>query len=268
MIANARMYSIGSGTAEAWRALFEWVAARAGVDLEVVDHPPPRPLAALWSRPDLGCAFMCGYPLARSNPRPRVLAAPVPAPAAYGHAPVYWSDIVVRADSPIRSLDDLFGRRFAYTAEDSQSGYQAPRRLFAPSAGAHGGRLFAATVGPLVTPRRVVDAVLAGEADGGPLDSYAHDLIRTHEPMLAAGLRVIASTPTTPIPPLVAAATVAEADAQRIAAALLDAGAAAALAAVRAHLLLDGFAPRSAHDYDILLDFAAEADRFGYTSLA
>ena len=50
--------------------------------------------------------------------------------------------------------------------------------MLAPFARDRGGTLFEATVGPLVTPRRVVEAIVSGEADAGPLDSYFHDLLR------------------------------------------------------------------------------------------
>ena len=61
-VANARMYSVNPGAASAWNELFEWLARASGVDLRVIDHKFPAPLAELWSRPDLGCAFMCGFP--------------------------------------------------------------------------------------------------------------------------------------------------------------------------------------------------------------
>jgi ABC-type phosphate/phosphonate transport system substrate-binding protein len=253
LIANARMYALNAPVAAAWRTLLEWVIAHAKVECEVIDYPPPEPLAALWARPDVGCVFMCGFPIANARPTPRILAAPVPDPARYGGMPVYCTDIVVRTDSPMRQITDTFGRRFAYTTEDSQSGYQAPRQFLAPFAHDRGGALFESMVGPLVTPRRVVEAVLEGKADAGPLDSYFHDLLRRHEPALAGQLRVIASTQFTPIPALVAAPTLPEADAQRLTAALLAVADAAELASIRSELLLRGFAAVDAKAYDALL---------------
>src|SRR5512144_476635 len=162
MIANARMYAVSPRVTAAWNALLGWAIARAGVACTVIDYTPPQPLSALWERADLGCAFMCGYPLARASPAPVVLAAPVPSPAAYRGRPVYWTDVVVRADSPFAALADVFGKRMAYTTLDSQSGCHALRALCAPLAAAHGGRLFAEIVGPLLTPRAVIDAVIEG----------------------------------------------------------------------------------------------------------
>ena len=44
-----------------------------------------------------------------------------------GGQPYYWSVILVRKDSGIRSLDDLKGKRFAFTHLGSTSGYVIPK---------------------------------------------------------------------------------------------------------------------------------------------
>jgi ABC-type phosphate/phosphonate transport system substrate-binding protein len=262
------MYSVDAVTAAAWRALLEWVARRASVACTPIDHPPPSSLEALWSRPDLGCAFMCGYPFARAAPQPVALATPVPSPARYRGQAVYWTDFVVRADSPLQTIADAFGRRMAYTIPTSQSGYQAPRRFLAPFARERGGPLFASLVGPLVTPRRVAEAVVAGAADVGPLDSYAHDLLQKHDPALAARLRTIASTQPTPIPPLVAAPAVDAQVTRRLRDALHAVASADELASLRDDLLIDRFVAADARAYAELLVQADEADRLGYPGLA
>lgn len=262
------MYSLNAPTAAAWRALLAWVLARAGVEGgEVADYPAPAPLADLWARDDLAGVFMCGYPFARANPRPALLAAPVPALEHCAGAPVYWTDIVVRADSDIRALPDVFGRRFGFTTPESQSGYQAPRHLFAPYARQRGTALFAATVGPLVTPRRVIEAVLGGACDAGPVDGYALALLRASEPELAGALRVIASTAPTPIPPLVASPGVDADRVARLRAAFAAVATVDTLAPVRARLLLARFDLPASADYDALLARASEADALGYPRL-
>jgi ABC-type phosphate/phosphonate transport system substrate-binding protein len=270
LIANARMYAVTAAVAAQWRALFVWAGSNAGVTLEHVEHRAPAALHELWQRDDLGCAFMCGYPWATwsgATPRPAVLATVVPSPARYGGRSVYCTDIVVRADSDAAQPGDLYGRRFAYTTPSSQSGYQAPRAFFEEPASVRGGALFESAVGPLVTPRAVVDAVLANSADAGPLDSYWHDLLRAHEPATAARLRVVASTPMTPMPPLVCAAGVAANDAERLSAALLAAGTTSELRAVRDALLIAGFARPDPAQYAILVENARRADAGGYRRL-
>jgi ABC-type phosphate/phosphonate transport system substrate-binding protein len=211
---------------------------------------------------------MCGYPLLRSTPTPIVLAAVQPSPTRYGHEAVYWTDLVVRADSALFTVADALGSRLAYTIEDSQSGYQAPRRFFATFAGAAKGPLFTSLVGPLVTPGNVVQAVLDGTADVGPLDSYAHDLMRRHRPELTVPLRTIATTMRTPIPPMVAAAGTPPGTVARLRESLAAVAGATELADVREALLIERFVTVEAMDYRVLQDAAREADRLGYPRLA
>src|ERR1019366_8727007 len=137
-------------------------------DLDVIDHAFPLPLAELWSRPDLGCAFMCGFPYALAAVKPRPVAAPVPVGAPVSGKPVYATRLVVRADSRFRSLADTFGGRLGYTVEDSHSGYNALRHHLLPYHSAHSGHLYRESVGPLFTPGRVIEALLKDAIDVGP----------------------------------------------------------------------------------------------------
>ena len=130
-----------------------------------------------------------------------------------------------------------------------------------------GGRWFGDVVGPLQTPRAVVDAVLDDRVDAGPLDSWWHDLLKLHEPATAARLRTIASTPMTAIPPLVAAAAVPHNVRARLTAALERVGAEGVLHEVREGLLIDGFARVTSDDYAALAESAGRVDALGYRHL-
>ncbi|HKP67300.1 MAG TPA: PhnD/SsuA/transferrin family substrate-binding protein [Casimicrobiaceae bacterium] len=270
LVANARMYAVDAHVAAWWKHLFAWIASQANVELTTIDHPPPRPLPDLWRRNDLGCAFICGYPWStwlEEATRPQLLAAPIPCAPRYGGRAVYCTDIVVRSDSKFQSIGDLRGTRFAYTAEHSQSGWQAPRAFFADRARHAGGRLFGDVVGPLQTPRAVAAAVIANRADAGPLDSWWHDLLRRHDAATAAQLRTIARTPMTPIPPLVTAATTPAPIRERMIAAFERVGSDATLAPLREALLISGFARVAAYHYLQLAHNAHQIDANGYARL-
>jgi len=253
-VANARMYSVNPAAAAAWRVLLQWVVERADIEAEVIEYAAPQPLPALWKRDDVACAFMCGYPFSRAAPQPVALAAPVPSPEPYHDKPEYWTCVVVRDDSGLRTLGDTFGRRMAYTTPDSQSGYQALRALVAGKP-----HPFSSMIGPLVTPRRVVGAVLAGEADAGPGDSYALDLMRLHEPALVAPLRVVATSRPTPMPLLVASPGVPAGEIDRVRDALAQVEHEPALVPTRAALLLRRFAAVDPQAYAALRDPVGEA---------
>ena len=256
LIANARMYAVTPVVKAAWQELFAWVATTSGVPLTYVDHAAPAPLEALWARDDLGAAFMCGFPFASVTPQPVALAAPVPSPPRYGAKPCYCTDFVVRADSARASKP--FGGRIGWTVTHSQSGYNAVRHhlLGHPAPGAQ-------WIGPLVTPRGVIAAVLDDMIDVGPLDSYVHDLIRRHDPETAAKLRVVASTVMTPIPLLIASRGIDHDVAARLRHALLACHAEPSLAATLDTLLLTRFAEVDPADYAVLPAQKQKADAGG-----
>ena len=118
--------------------------------------------------------------------------------------PVYVTRLIVAADSSFQTLEDTFGGRLGYTVDDSHSGYNALRHHLLPYRLKHGANLYRESIGPLYTPRRVIEAVLAHDIDLGPLDGFAYDLMLRHEPELAKRIRIVATTEAAPIPFLVA----------------------------------------------------------------
>lgn len=260
LVANARMYAVTPVVKAAWQGLFEWVARTSGVPLAYLDHAAPAPLETLWQRNDLGAAFMCGFPFASAAQKPEVLAAPIPSPPRYGGKPCYCTDFTVRADSAFAELSDTFGGRVGWTVEHSQSGYIAVRHHLLGQPAAR----YAQWVGPLVTPRRVIDAVLRGEIDVGPLDSFVHDLLRRHEPETAAKLRVVESTAMTPIPLLVASPGVGSDVTARLRRTLLSCHIEPELATTLDTLLVSRFEAADPSAYEVLTAQAQEADRLGF----
>lgn len=253
---NARMYSVNASAKADWNSLLAWVVHRAGLDWLALDHDPPAPLSALWARDDLGLVVMCGLPYALSQPRPRLIAAPVPSPRRYGGRPVYFSDFVVRADAPWRTLEDTFGGVLAYTIPDSMSGGVAPYHHLMGLRRARGQRLFSAVLGDLLNGRGVIDAVVSGRADVGTLDSYYLDLLRQHDPAFADQVRVVASTRAEPIPPLVATAALTDAQLSVLREALMATGTDPGLASLMQRLQLKGFAIVDDRAYDHLAAMA------------
>lgn len=263
LAANARMYAVNPAVGAAWAELFGRVSAASGIALKVIDHAAPAPLEELWRRNDLGLAFICGFPFASGGFPVQPVAAPVPASALAAGRPFYASHLVVRAESAIATLGESFGKRVGWTVEHSQSGFNALRSHLLPYRRA-GGRLYADSIGPLVTPRRVIEAVLTGAIDIGPLDSYVHDLLLAHEPETAAQLRIVETTAPRPMPLLVASAEVEPAIVEKVRSALLAVSADAAAAPLLTRLRLSGFAAVEREDYRSLLDDAHAAEAAGY----
>lgn len=158
-IACSRMYNLSPRIRGLWDALFALVSLRSGVELEIIAHAAPAPLSALWSRPDMGTVFMCGYPFSRmpEDTRPAVLAAPVSSEAWSLDQPLYASHILVASTGPVNAVADLAAARWGWTVRDSQSGYHAARSYLADRFA--GTMKQSTTVGPLLNPSGIVAAL-------------------------------------------------------------------------------------------------------------
>jgi ABC-type phosphate/phosphonate transport system substrate-binding protein len=256
MIASARMYSVTLTVGTLWRRLLEGIAERAGQPVDVLDWPVPQPIAELWDKPDKAAVFMCGLPFSLASPQPELVAAPVPAlPRSHGRA-IYWSELIVCADSAFHQLSDTFGHRIAFTTPDSQSGYAAPLHLLMQSA--QGRPLYQEIIAPRITPYGALAAVTEGLAEVAPIDSWAFELMRRHNPDLTARVRIVASTEPTPIPPLVASLG----QGQLLAGAFLAAHDDPVLKLVMEALLIERFVRPQAESYSILKQRSETARNF------
>jgi ABC-type phosphate/phosphonate transport system substrate-binding protein len=138
----------------------------------------------------------------------------------------------------------------------------ALREHLLPYREAHGKPLFRAVIGPLISPRGVANALLNCRIDVGPLDSYAHDLIRKSEPQLADQLRTIATTGPAPIPLFVATAPLDNDVVQRLQDAFAQVAHADRLQPLRDTLLVSKFVAPRAEDYETFHARSAASDRY------
>lgn len=197
------MYGALPAAQRAWRALFEKVFSDTNTSIQFIEHSAP--IATLWERDDLCCDFMCGWPFVRSERKVHPIAAPVPSPARYLGLPRYCSEFLVLAASGFDTLEATFGHCIGWMANDSQSGFNAPRAHLARYANFERRSLYAEAKGPLGTPLKTLEALRRGDVDIIALDSYFLDLCRRHEPERLEGVLCVATTEWTPIPLLVAA---------------------------------------------------------------
>jgi ABC-type phosphate/phosphonate transport system substrate-binding protein len=166
---------------------------------------------------DVGLTQICGYPLITSlSGVYAVIGAPVydlPLSRPSAHRGL----VVVATDSRYETIDDLRGTRFAYNAPDSNTGTNLPRRLFAPLS--LGGRFFSET---FETGSHIASlaAVTIGDAAAASIDSVTFALLAAHRPTALAGVRVLAMTGTSPLPPFVVPAPADPVTIERVFAAL------------------------------------------------
>jgi len=135
--------------------------------------------------------WICGAPYVQRMYRGdaiELLAAPVYAAPRYMNKPVYFSDIMVRHDSPIHTFADLRGARWAYNNIGSHSGYEVVRHYLAQ----HGvnGDYFGSVVCS-GAHQLSMEMIASGEIDASAIDTTVFDGVRKINPALCEQLRAI-----------------------------------------------------------------------------
>lgn len=152
-------------------------------------------------RIDAGWVCSAWYVLKKeSASKPKLLATPVMSGDRYQGRPVYFSDVLVRHDSPFHSFDDLQDTVWAYNEPHSYSGrYVMLHRLATAGLGPD-------FFGDVVQSGGHINSLallLAGRADTAAIDSTILDFEARRRPELREQLRTLETLGPSPIPPWV-----------------------------------------------------------------
>lgn len=153
----------------------------------------------------LDIAFICGLPFVLSpvtTGQLKALVAPVMQASRYQDHPVYFSDIIVNADSSLKTFDDLAGKTLCYNDPGSNSGYNLVCQRLMQSG--HPSNFFGKVI-QSGSHQRSIRLVVEGLADCSAIDSTVLEQELRTSPELANHLRVIDSIGPCPMPPVVAA---------------------------------------------------------------
>jgi phosphonate transport system substrate-binding protein len=162
----------------------------------------------LLNQDQIDIAFICGLPLIRHNriaKQPlKILAVPVMQGDRYQQQPIYFADIVVRADSNFYEFSDLAGSRFCYNDRGSNSGYNLIRYRILQhlkSQTLPANSQFFQSSQASGSHQNSLQWIASGLADFAAIDSVVMAAELRQFPELAQSLRVISSIPS-PIPPI------------------------------------------------------------------
>lgn len=211
--------------------------------------------------------FLCGLAyveLADGGAELEPVAAPVLRGRRYGGRPVYFSDVVVRRDSPFRTFADLRGRSWSYNEPLSHSGYGITRYRLVQLGEIEG---YFGQVVEAGWHERSLRLVCSGEVDASAIDSHVLALLLRDRPDLAERLRVIDSFGPSTIQPVVVARHVGTSLKADIRAALLEL---AEESQARSHLdrgLIERFVAVDDGSYDDLRRMRDTCVRSGFLTL-
>lgn len=187
--------------------LAEYLTGKTGIQTEFVSGLAYGTINNMLEEGTVHCGFICGLPyvMLHDTPQPaaHLLAAPIMKAARYQGQPKYFSDLIVRKDSPYQSLQELKGRTYVYNDEISNSGYNLPRYRMLQLGLTTG---FFGKVIRSGSHEESIRMVAAGEADASFVDSLVLDYDREKGLGHAHEVRVIESVGPSGIAPLVASA--------------------------------------------------------------
>jgi phosphonate transport system substrate-binding protein len=171
-----------------YQAVTEEVGRRLGVATELVVETSYESC----ERDENEVCFVCSLPYVAWERRGLDLAVPVAAPVLRGERyegrPIYFSDVIVHRDSPLRSFLDLRGRSWAYNEPLSHSGYGITRYHLAQLGETSG---FFGNVVEAGFHQEAIRMVARGEIDGAAIDSQVLAIELRDHPDLGEQLRVV-----------------------------------------------------------------------------
>jgi phosphonate transport system substrate-binding protein len=149
-------------------------------------------------------AFICGLPyvLLARQPQPPVepLAAPVLVGERFADRPIYFSDVIVRHDSPLTCFADVRGHSWAYNEQVSQSGYGITRHTLLKMGETQG---FFSRVVNAGWHQRAIRWVAAGEVEAAAIDCQVLAVEQRDHPELLSQIKVIDTLGPSTIQPVV-----------------------------------------------------------------
>ena len=223
------------------------------LEVENAHSGPSRDGGEPFTSDEVDVAFLCSPPyiwLTGQVPPPIELlpVAPVHDDTRNGGKAVYFSDVIVRADSGVHQFLDLRGASWSYNDPESLSGYYCTvQKLESMSE-------TAAFFGRIVdggSHLGSIRMVLDGEITASAIDSIALALYRRRHPHEAETLRVIESWGPSPVQPIVTRRSLAPGLKQELAAALDEMHAAASYDERLAEYEITHFGRVSDSDYDV-----------------
>lgn len=221
-----------------------------------------------FERGEIDIAFICGLPYVRLKQRFPLLITPFAAPVLQGeryqHRPIYFSDVIVRRDSPFTTFAELRGRRWAYNVDDSQSGYGITRHTLLLMGETHG---YFSKVVAAGWHEVAIQMVAAGKVDASAIDSQTLAVAFRDHPELAERLRVIATLGPSTIQPIVAAARLPMSLREDVRTVLLSMGDDSDTRATLDRGFIDHFTPITDTDYDDIRAMESAAISAGFTTL-
>lgn len=181
-----------------YKELLDYISHKLDAQVELIQRPTYEEVNELVKENKLDLAFVCSgaYIDGHEQFGMEILVAPV----AYGE-PLYNSYIIVPASSEASSLENLRGKRFAFTDPMSNTGKLSPTYLLAQM-NENVDSFFQEAV-YTYSHDRSVEMVAHALIDGAAVDSLIWEYMNSTNPELTSKTKIISKSEPYGIPPIV-----------------------------------------------------------------
>lgn len=230
-----------------YRQLKEYIEQRFGQPIQLVDRGSYTEINRLLETGDIDAAFVCSGPYVEGKERfgMQLLAMPL-----VNGEPIYHSYILVPANSPARTFDDLRGKVFAFTDPKSNTGRLVPTYMLARKNETP--ELFFSKIEFTYGHDNSIRAVAEQMVDGAAIDGLVWEYMALKAPDVTAKTRILLRSEPFGIPPFVVRPGIPAEQKQKLKQILLHAADDEEGRRILKGMMIDGFVAGDDRKYDTI----------------
>lgn len=181
-----------------YKKILAYLSQKISLPIQLVQRETYEEINNLIKENDLHAAFVCtgAYVAGHDDFGMELLVVPV----AYGKS-VYYSYIIVPKDSSAHTLEDLRGKKFAFTDPMSNTGKLSPTYMLAKM-GEDENQFFSSFIFTY-NHDKSIEAVAKKMVDGAAVDSLIWDYLNFTDPRFTSKTKIISKSASYGIPPVV-----------------------------------------------------------------
>ncbi len=185
-------------TVKVYGELAEYIGKKLGRDVEIIQRKTYSEINEMVKEESVDAAFVCSGPYVEGRREfgMEIVAAPV-----VNGSPLYHAYFIARKNSGIKGIEDLRGRRFAFTDPKSNTGALVPRYVISKM-----GETPETYFGSIIytySHDASIKAVSDGIVDAASVDSLIYDYYKRFNPSFVEKTEVVYRSPAYGIPPVV-----------------------------------------------------------------